>query len=254
MLTWSRFEIIGHVREYRTGQRCQNKGAGTAEFVDIRVALAQTLTKNINGLELIMVSQAELISDVEDPMALFEDWINAAKKTEPNDFDAMSLATATPEGFPSVRMVLLKGLGPEGFVFYTNKESRKGEQISKNPRAALCFHWKTLRRQIRIEGNLSEVGADLADQYFATRSRESCLAAWAAAQSRPMSNRQDFENLYRENEEKFRGRAIGRPSYWSGFCLSPCMIEFWLDLPHRMHDRLCYTRDEKGWTSQRLYP
>ena len=200
------------------------------------------------------MTESPLIPDVEDPMALFGDWLKTAQEKEPNDYDAMSLATATPQGRPSLRMVLLKGLGPDGFVFYTNKESRKGEEIAKNNEAALCFHWKTLRRQIRIEGTLSEVGGDLADAYFATRSRESCIAAWTADQSKPMAERDDFVKRYEEQEKCFDGRDIPRPPHWTGFRLSPIMIEFWLDLPHRMHDRLCFRLKGDAWTRERLYP
>ncbi len=200
------------------------------------------------------MSDSPLIPDVDDPMALFEDWLKAAQEKEPNDYDAMSLATATPGGRPSLRMVLLKGLGPDGFVFYTNKESRKGEEIAENNAAALCFHWKTLRRQIRIEGTLSEVSGDLADAYFATRSRESCVAAWAADQSKPMARREDFVKRFKAQEIEFEGRDIPRPPHWTGFRLSPDMIEFWLDLPHRMHDRLCFKRKGESWTRERLYP
>ncbi len=200
------------------------------------------------------MSDPALIPDVDNPMSLFEDWLNAAKKTEPNDYDAMSLATATPDGRPSLRMVLLKGLGPDGFVFYTNIESRKGQEIANNKNAALCFHWKTLRRQIRIEGTLSEVSTDLADEYFASRSRESCIAAWAADQSKPMADREEFVSRFAAEEARFEGKEVPRPEHWTGFRLTPSVIEFWLDLPHRMHDRLCFTRNGSSWSRERLYP
>ena len=201
-----------------------------------------------------MTPKPALISDVDDPMVLIDEWIDAAKVTEPSDYDAMSLATATLDGCPSLRMELLKGLEPDGFIFYTNKESRKGQQIVVNKAAAICFHWKTLRRQIRVEGDLSEVSGDLADDYFETRSRESCIAAWAADQSRPMANREEFEQRYQSQLAEFEGKDVPRPGHWSGFRLKPTMIEFWLDLPHRMHDRLCFTRDGSGWSRERLYP
>ncbi len=200
------------------------------------------------------MSDTALIPNAEDPLTLFEDWLNAAQEKEPNDFDVMSLATATPDGRPSLRMVLLKGLGPEGFIFYTNKDSRKGREIAVNAAAALCFHWKSLRRQIRIEGDLTEVGDDLADAYFASRSRESCIAAWAADQSQPMAQREDFVERFEAERRRFEGKGVPRPPHWSGFRLSPVMIEFWLDQPHRMHDRLCYTRNGKAWHRERLYP
>lgn len=195
-----------------------------------------------------------LIPDADNPMALFEDWLSVAQEREPNDYDVMSLATATPNGRPSVRMVLLKGLGPDGFVFYTSKNSRKGQEIEDNTAAALCFHWKSLRRQIRVEGALSEVSTDLADTYFASRSRESCIVAWAADQSSPMARRQEFVERVEAERARFEGKNIPRPPHWTGFRLSPNMIEFWLDQSHRMHDRLCYTRNGKAWHRERLYP
>lgn len=195
-----------------------------------------------------------LIPTVEDPIVFFETWFAEAKTTELNDPDAMALATATPDGKPAVRMVLLKGLGPDGFVFYTNKESRKGEQIAANTSAALGFHWKSLRRQVRVEGMLTEVDTEQADTYFASRSRDSQISAWAAVQSRPMKDRTIFLDRIDAVNARFDGKDVPRPPHWSGFRLSPDMIEFWLDQPHRMHDRLIYKRKGNAWETERVYP
>lgn len=200
------------------------------------------------------MTNSNLIPTVEDPIAFFETWFAEAKESELNDPDAMALATSTLDGKPALRMVLLKGLGPDGFVFYTNKESRKGEQIATNPHAALAFHWKSLRRQVRVEGSLREVDDAQADAYFASRSRDSQISAWAAQQSRPMTDRSVFMDRVDAEVARFEGKDVPRPPHWSGFRLSPVRIEFWLDQPHRMHDRLVYIRDEAGWKTERLYP
>lgn len=197
---------------------------------------------------------SDLIPVLDDPMALFEAWFKDAQESEPNDPDAMALATASPDGVPSLRMVLLKGLGPDGFSFYTNKESRKGQQIVLNSNAALCFHWKSLRRQVRIEGALTEVSADKADAYFASRSRESQIGAWASDQSRPLAERAVFMERVASESQRFADKDVPRPPHWSGFRLTPVMIEFWLDQPHRMHDRLVYYREGEGWRTERQYP
>ena len=196
----------------------------------------------------------KLIPNVADPMTLFAAWYEAAKASELNDPDAMGLATATPDCCPSLRMILLKGLGPDGFVFYTNKESRKGDQIAVNAQAALCFHWKSLRRQVRAEGYLTEVSPAEADAYFQSRSRESQLGAWASDQSRPLEDRSIFMDRVMEVEERFADHDVPRPPHWSGFRLNPVMIEFWLDQPHRMHDLVVYRKEGAGWTTERLYP
>lgn len=190
----------------------------------------------------------------DDPLALFDAWFAEAKASEPNDPDAMALATATPDGRPSVRMVLLKAHGPEGFTFYTNADSRKGEELTANARAALLFHWKALRRQVRIEGPVEEIGPEEADAYFATRSRDSQLGACASIQSRPLDSRATFEARYEEVKRRYEGTDVPRPPRWTGFRVRPDLIEFWTDRPHRLHERRIFTRTESGWTEGLLYP
>lgn len=190
----------------------------------------------------------------DDPLALFDAWYAEAKASEPNDPDAMALATATPEGLPSLRIVLLKGYGPVGFTFYTNADSRKGEELSANPHVALLFHWKTLRRQVRIEGSVSEVSGAEADAYFATRSRDSQLGSHASLQSRPLDNRATFEKRYEEMKLHFEGRDVSRPHRWTGYRVTPERIEFWTDRQHRLHERRLFVRDGDGWSEGLLYP
>ncbi|MFL6751511.1 MAG: pyridoxamine 5'-phosphate oxidase [Sphingomicrobium sp.] len=190
----------------------------------------------------------------DDPFALFDAWYEEARAVEINDPDAMSLATATPEGRPSVRMVLLKGHGPEGFTFYTNADSRKGGELACNGQAALLFHWKSLRRQVRIEGPTEEVDAAQADGYFATRSRDSQIGAWASNQSRPLDSRATFETRYEEIRARFEGQDVPRPPRWTGFRVKPDVMEFWSDRPHRLHERRLFTRTGKGWNEGLLYP
>ena len=189
-----------------------------------------------------------------DPFRLFADWFAEARESEPNDPDAMALATATPDGRPSVRMVLLKGHGPDGFTFYTNLDSRKGAELSANTRAALLFHWKSLRRQVRIEGPVSPVGDAEADAYFDTRSRDSQLGAWASWQSRPLDARATFEKRYEEMVRRFDGETVPRPPRWSGFRVTPGLFEFWSDRPHRLHERRVFTATDGGWREGLLYP
>lgn len=190
-----------------------------------------------------------------DPIALFDEWLAEARLSEPNDPEAMALGTAGAGGQPSVRMVLLKGHGPGGFVFYTNQESRKGGDLAAQPRAALLFHWKFLRRQVRIEGSVEPVREEEADAYFATRSRDSQLGAWASDQSRPLPNRAMFEERFREAEARFAGRDVPRPPHWSGYRVIPERIEFWNDRAHRLHERRLFERDGAGgWCEGLLYP
>ncbi len=190
----------------------------------------------------------------DDPFALFDAWYGEAKLAEINDFDAMALATAAPGGKPSVRMVLLKAHGPQGFTFFTHAESRKGGELTANPLVALLFHWKSLRRQVRIEGPASEVSAAEADAYFATRSRDAQLGAHASLQSRPLDSRATFEAQYEEAKARFEGRDVPRPERWTGYRVTPDRFEFWIDRPHRLHERRLFVRDGEGWTEGLLYP
>lgn len=194
-----------------------------------------------------------------DPYSLFDAWFAEARTSEINDSNAMALATTGANGQPSVRMVLLKGHGRDlgthgGFIFYTNFESRKAMQLFDNKNVALLFHWKSLRRQIRIEGAASPVDDATADAYFATRSRNSQLGAWASDQSRPLADRGTFEARFAEIEARFEGQDVPRPPHWSGWMVSPNRIEFWQDREFRLHQRWLYERDGDGWTTGMLYP
>lgn len=190
-----------------------------------------------------------------DPMAIFDAWYVEARQSEPSDSNAMALATATPDGVPSVRMVLLKEWGPDGFTFYTNAQSRKGGEIIANPRVALLFHWKSLRRQIRIEGPLTEVSGDQADAYFHSRPYVSQVGSAASDQSRPLADRAEYLARVAKIEAQYRGGDVPRPAHWTGFTLDPVAIEFWLDRPNRLHDRRRFTRTaDGGWDSGLLYP
>ena len=190
------------------------------------------------------------------PLALFGEWLAAARAAEPNDPEAVALASATPGGAPSVRMVLLKDWGPDGFVFYTNSHSRKGGELYANPQAAMLFHWKSLRRQIRIEGAVEEVAPDLADAYFASRGRASQIGAVASDQSAQLATRSDFVARIAETEARYADRPVPRPAHWTGFRLVPHAMEFWMDRPFRLHERRHFVRDTASgaWTSELLYP
>jgi pyridoxamine 5'-phosphate oxidase len=199
---------------------------------------------------------AQDFTAAEDPFALFGQWLAEAEKTEPADPEAMAVATVDAEGLPNVRMILLKGAGPRGFVFYTNCESAKGLELAANPKAALLFYWKSLGRQIRVRGLIEPVTDAEADAYFATRHRESRLGAWASRQSRPLSSRAALEDGVARYTKDFAGGDVPRPAYWHGYRVRPVEIEFWQHGAFRLHDRIVFRRPapEGPWTKTRLYP
>jgi pyridoxamine 5'-phosphate oxidase len=190
----------------------------------------------------------------DNPLTLFGSWFADAEKSEPNDPTAFALATTTPEGQPSVRMVLLKAFDERGFVFYTNLESRKADELHANARAAMCFHWKSLRRQIRIEGTVTATTQAEADAYFESRPRASQIGAWASKQSRAMEGRFELEKRFAQFTAKFGIGTVPRPEFWSGFRIAPHSIEFWSSHQFRLHDRFVYRRKGDGWTIEDLYP
>lgn len=191
----------------------------------------------------------------DDPLKLFDAWFAEARASEPNDPEAMALATADAAGRPAVRMVLLKGHDARGFVFYTNEQSNKGSDLAANPQAALLFHWKSLRRQVRIEGAVSRVDTAEADAYFASRGRDSRLGAWASDQSRPLDDRARFMARFEEMKARFEGGEVPRPPHWGGYRVEPRRIEFWRDVEHRLHERRLFTaRRDGGWVEGLLYP
>ena len=190
----------------------------------------------------------------DDPIQLFQDLFERAKKREAADPTACSLATADAAGRPSVRMVLLKGIVERGFVFYTNYESRKVADLDENPQAALCFYWPTIKEQVRVEGRAERLSDEESDAYFATRSRGSQMAAWASQQSQPLDSRRILVGRFLKYQAKFAARKVPRPPFWGGFLMRPERIEFWHSQLHRLHDRLLYIRDGEQWTVQRLYP
>ncbi len=189
-----------------------------------------------------------------DPFALFDAWMAEARASEPNDPEAVAFASANQQGRPSVRIVLLRSVGSQGFGFFTNLDSRKGRELLANPYGALAIHWKSLRRQVRADGAVVEVSEAEADAYFESRSRESRIGAWASDQSRPLESRDLFERRYAQMQQKFEGGDVPRPARWSGFRLIPDTIEFWSDRPHRLHERLLFTRSDGGWSEGLLYP
>lgn len=190
----------------------------------------------------------------DDPFALFDRWYAEAHDSEPNDPNAMALATVDAAGQPSVRMVLLKGHGPDGFVFYTNREGRKAADLAAVPKAALLFHWKSLRRQIRIEGLVALATDAESDAYFASRGRDSQLGAWASDQSRPLADRATFEARFADMTERFAGGDVPRPPHWGGYRVTPQVIEFWQDRAHRLHERRVFTRSGDDWSEGLLFP
>lgn len=190
----------------------------------------------------------------DDPFRQFGAWFEEAGRTEPNDPNAMTVATVGEDGRPAARTLLLKGWDERGFVFYSNLGSRKAREIAANPNVALLFHWKSLQRQIRIEGMVSPVESAQADEYFSTRPRTSQLGAWASEQSRPLASRALFEDRLHEAETRFSGRPVPRPDFWSGWRLKPDYFEFWQGVDFRLHDRLVYKRIAQGWETGRLYP
>jgi len=188
-----------------------------------------------------------------DPVSLFRAWLAEAEAEEPNDPNAVALATATPDGVPSVRMVLLKGLDERGFAFYTNAESRKGAELAANPRAAMCFHWKSLRRQVRVEGTVTELPPAEANAYFHSRSRGSQLSAAVSRQSHVLESREVLEEMVRRYATQVEGE-IPRPDRWKGYVLQPERIEFWINGADRLHDRFLFVRDQNVWAKSRLFP
>lgn len=191
-----------------------------------------------------------------DPFGLFDAWFRQASASEPSDPNAMALATVDPDGLPDVRMVLMKGVDPSGFVFYTNSESAKGGELAANMKAAANFHWKSLRRQVRLRGPVEQVSDAEADAYFRSRARDSRIGAWASQQSRPLESRAKLEEAVAAYTEKFGEGEIPRPPYWGGYRLTPTEIEFWQDVQFRLHDRVLFTRAREGepWRRERLYP
>jgi len=193
------------------------------------------------------------IEAAADPIAVFQSWMKEAVESEPNDPNAAALATATSDGIPSVRMVLVKQVDQRGFCFYTNARSRKGRELTTNPRAALCFHWKSLGRQVRVEGRVTELPSSDADAYFHSRSRESQLGSAVSQQSSPLASRKTLEEMVRKFGASHPGE-VPRPAWWKGYAVKPERMELWVDGEHRLHDRLLFVRENGGWVKSRLFP
>lgn len=194
--------------------------------------------------------------EAQDPFAVFESWLAEAGGTEPNDPNAMALATVDPDGLPDVRVVLLNGFDRRGFAFFTNRGSAKGRELTAQPKAAAVFHWKSLRRQVRVRGPVEEVSPEEADAYYASRPRLSRIGSWASIQSQPLASRAELEQAVARREAEFEGREPPRPHWWTGWRIVPSSIEFWVDMPYRLHDRAVFARDgaDAPWVRTRLYP
>ena len=218
--------------------------------------MREALVTEIPGQPFDPGPQAPDFTGATDPFALFATWMEEAEAGEPIDPNAMALATVDAQGWPNVRMVLLKAFGPEGFIFYSNSESAKGLELAANLKAALLLYWKSLHRQVRIRGPAWTVSEAEADAYFATRSRESRIGAWASQQSRPFASRAALEEAVERHEAKFAGQDVPRPSYWKSYRVVPLEMEFWASRPHRLHDRIVFRRPSSAapWVKTRLYP
>ena len=216
----------------------------------------ETSDSQSRAASMIARTEAEDFTEASHPEALFNAWFDEAERTEINDANAMTLATVDRNGMPNARVMLLKGLDPRGFVFYTNVESAKGQELLAHPKASLNFHWKSLRRQVRIRGTAEPVNAAEADAYYASRPMGSRIGAWASQQSRPLASRAELVEAVTRFEKEFEGMNPARPRYWSGFRIIPLEIEFWTDRPHRLHDRISFTREsaDMPWKKTRLYP
>lgn len=208
-----------------------------------------------SGADYRRADQSGPVPDVNEPLALFRTWLAEARESEPNDPNAMALSTVDADGLPDVRMVLLKDVSADGLVFFTHETSAKGEQMTANPKAALLFHWKSRRRQVRVRGRVEAASDAAADAYFASRARVSRIGAWASDQSQPLENRAVLEARLAEMEARFGAEGeVPRPPTWRGYCIVPDVFEFWQDQPFRLHDRLVLTRTDNGWTRGRLNP